>query len=78
MTQKVVISVADGHLDRIDEVVARLREAGVQVEKVLRTVGVITGSVGETGVHSLGVLDGVGSVEQDRTVRLPPPDADVQ
>ncbi|MET0190870.1 MAG: hypothetical protein ABW212_17850 [Pseudonocardia sediminis] len=78
MSEKVTISVADGHVDRIDEVVARLEAAGVQVEKVLRAVGVITGSCEESGMQALGVLDGVGSVEKDRTVQLPPPDSDVQ
>ncbi|MBW0105145.1 hypothetical protein [Pseudonocardia sp. KRD291] len=78
MSEKVTISIADGHLDRIDEVVARLEQAGVQVEKVLRGVGVVIGSVEESGMRALGVLDGVGSVEPDRTVQLPPPDSDVQ
>lgn len=78
MSEKVTISVADGHLDKIDEVVARLEGAGVRVEKVLRAVGMIIGSVEETGMAALGVLEGVGSVEKDRTVRLPPPDSDVQ
>lgn len=35
-------------------------------------------SSNRSGVAALGVLDGVGSVEKDRTVRLPPPDSDVQ
>lgn len=78
MSEKVTISVADGHVDRIDEVVARVEVAGVRVEKVLRSVGVIVGSVEEAGLHALGALDGVGSVEKDRTVRLPPPDSEVQ
>lgn len=78
MPERITISVADGHLERIDEVVARLQEAGVAVEKVLRAVGVIVGSVEEAGMAALGVLDGVGSVEKDRTVQLPPPDSDVQ
>ncbi|MDN5914458.1 MAG: hypothetical protein L0I76_05015 [Pseudonocardia sp.] len=78
MSEKVTISVADGYVDRIDEVVARLEEAGVRVEKVLRGVGVIIGSVEEAGMRALGALEGVGSVEKDRTVQLPPPDSDVQ
>lgn len=78
MPEKITVSVDDDHLGRIDEVVARLQAAGMQVEQVLRPVGVITGSVDDTCRAALGTVPGVAAVEPQRTFRLPPPDADVQ
>ncbi|OZM80086.1 hypothetical protein [Pseudonocardia sp. MH-G8] len=79
MPEKITISVADDALDRIDEVVAALEAGGLNVEQVLRPLGVITGSVEDTQrVQALGAVTGVASVEPQRTVQLPPPDADVQ
>jgi hypothetical protein len=76
--EKIAICVSDDHLDHIDEVVSRLEAAGVQVEQVLRPVGVITGSAPAPGWRALGTLTGVASVEVQRRVQLPPPDAEIQ
>ena len=78
MPEKITISVADDAIDRIDEVVAALEDGGMQVDQVLRPLGVITGSVDTQRVQALGAVAGVASVEPQRTVRLPPPDSDVQ
>ena len=78
MADKITITVADGHGDRIDEVVARLEAAGVQVQRVLEAIGVIVATVDPERRHALGEIEGVASIEQDRTVQLPPPDSDVQ
>lgn len=78
MPEKVTISVADDAIDRIDEVVAALESGGLHVEQVLRPIGVITGSVDGGQLHALGGVAGVAAVEPQRTVRLPPPDSDVQ
>lgn len=40
--QQWIITVDDDHLDAMDEVVAELREAGLVVDKVLRSLGQIT------------------------------------
>ncbi|GAA5135738.1 hypothetical protein [Pseudonocardia adelaidensis] len=78
MPEKVTISVADDAIERIDEVVAALEGGGLQVEQVLRPIGVITGSVDTRHVHALGSVAGVAAVEPQGTVQLPPPDSDVQ
>jgi hypothetical protein len=75
-TERVLVTV--GQLDRLDEVVAGLRAAGLQVERVLEPVGVVTGSVDPGRRTALAAVPGVAAVEDDRTVRLPPPDAAVQ
>jgi hypothetical protein len=76
--EKITISVADDAIDRIDEVVAALEHGGMQVDQVLRPLGVITGSVDTQRVQALGAVAGVAAVEPQRTVQLPPPDSDVQ
>jgi hypothetical protein len=76
--EKITISLADDAIDRIDEVVAALEDGGMQVDQVLRPLGVITGSVDTQRVQALGAVAGVAAVEPQRTVQLPPPDSDVQ
>jgi hypothetical protein len=78
MPEKITISVADDAIDRIDEVVAALEDGGMQVDQVLRPLGVITGSADTRRVQALGAVSGVAAVEPQRTVQLPPPDSDVQ
>ena len=78
MPEKITISVTDDAIDRIDEVVAALEGGGMHVDQVLRPIGVITGSADTQRVQALSTVAGVASVEPQRTVQLPPPDADVQ
>lgn len=75
---RVTVSVSDDHVASIDAVVERLRGAGMQVEQVLRPIGVITGSAPAPGWEALGELDGVLAVESQQTFRLPPPGSAVQ
>ncbi|GAB2974217.1 hypothetical protein [Saccharothrix stipae] len=69
---RVVVSVADDGLTDLPTVVSALRAAGMVVEDVLETLGVVTGSVAPGGGDLLGAVPGVSHVEVDRTVRLPP------
>jgi hypothetical protein len=72
---KVVVSVADDNLAGLPTVVSALRDAGMVVEDVLETLGVVTGRVAPEVVDLLGAVPGVSRVEVDRSVRLPtPPD----
>ena len=70
------VTVDDGHA--IEEVAAVLRARGMQVAQVLGGIGVITGSAPEDIRHTLAAVEGVASVDEQLTHRLPPPDADVQ
>ncbi|WP_158842684.1 hypothetical protein [Saccharothrix deserti] len=69
---KVVVSVADDNLADLPTVVSALRDAGMVVENVLETLGVVTGRVAPEVGDLLGAVPGVSHVEVDRTVRLPP------
>ena len=70
------VTVDDGHA--IEEVAAVLRARGMQVAQVLDGIGVITGSAPEDVRNTLAGVEGVASVDEQLTHRLPPPDADVQ
>ncbi len=78
MKTRITVTVADDHLGRADEVADRLRAAGMAVEQVLGTVGIITGSVSAASPASLEAVAGVASVEPETSFRIPPPEADVQ
>lgn len=78
MREMITVAVDDEHVGTIDEVVVRLRAAGMSVDQVLRPVGLITGSVEAQVREVLGRLSGVASVEPQRHVQLPPPEAGIQ
>ena len=78
MTTRITVTIDDDHLARTNEVADRLRAAGMTVEQVLATVGVITGSVTATSPASLEAVPGVAAVEPETSFQIAPPDADVQ
>ncbi|MCP9210879.1 hypothetical protein [Streptomyces cucumeris] len=64
--------------DRFAEVVAAARRAGLTVTGEQEVLGSLSGTIAEDRIPALEAVDGVESVDRDRTVRLPPPDAPVQ
>ena len=72
------ILVAEEFVDRLPEVVNELRSAGMHIERVLESVGAITGSAPRDKVETLSHIAGVESVEPEREYQLPPPESDVQ
>ncbi|MBW3614164.1 MAG: ketohydroxyglutarate aldolase [Actinobacteria bacterium] len=75
---RITVTVAEDHLDMVENLAAQLRAAGMSVHQVLSTVGIITGSVDSTARDSIGAVDGVAAVEEETSFQLPPPDAEVQ
>jgi hypothetical protein len=76
--EQVVISVADDQVDDMASVVDALRHAGLHVDEVLDSVGVVTGTVDGDALGSLSTVPGVAEVERSRQFELPPPDSTVQ
>ncbi|MFI6251315.1 hypothetical protein [Streptomyces sp. NPDC051016] len=64
--------------DRFAEVVAALRRAGLTVTGEQPVLGTLSGTVAQDRVPGLEAVDGVASVDRERTVRLPPPDTPIQ
>ncbi|NEQ53897.1 MAG: ketohydroxyglutarate aldolase [Leptolyngbya sp. SIO3F4] len=75
---KVNITIDDAHLEQMDQVTEELKTAGLEVEKTLSTLGIVTGSIESEKLSSLSEVTGVDAVEADTTVTLPPPGADIQ
>lgn len=75
---RVTVVIRQDQSDRVEDIAAQLRSAGMQVERVLATLGMITGSVAEGQRSTLEHIEGVGSVSEERTVQIAPPDAEIQ
>lgn len=78
MHEKITVTVDEAHVDRLDSVAEELKTAGMDVDQVLGSVGIITGSVAAEHRAALSGLSGVTAVESDQTFQIPPPDAEVQ
>ncbi len=73
-----LISVDDEHLDRFSEVVKSVEDAGVNVERQMEDIGVLTGSIDPEMVELLRNVEGVSHVERSREFQIAPPDSEVQ
>ncbi|MDK0524049.1 hypothetical protein [Streptomyces sp. ML-6] len=67
----VIVAVDPG---RFAEVVGALRRAGLTVTSEQPVLGTLSGTVTEDRVAALAAVDGVDSVDRERTYRLPPHD----
>ena len=61
----------------VDDVLAELRDAGLEVDQALGDLGIVTGRAAPDAVERMRGLPGV-IVEPASRVQLPPPDAPVQ
>jgi len=78
MRRLVTVTVDAAHTGAIDAVARRLRDAGLDVDGVLGSIGVITGSVAASELPAVKAVVGVAAVEEQTSFELPPPDAGVQ
>ncbi len=76
--QPVTVALSDGGLGDVDDVVARLRSAGMRVDEVLHPVGVVVGAVDPAQVQVLAGLAGVAAVERQHSMRTPDPESEIQ
>jgi hypothetical protein len=76
--ERVNIAVADDYLDRFNEVVSDAEEAGLQIEQELEELGVMSGIIESARLTDLYRVKGIATVDQERTVQLPPPQSIVQ
>ena len=75
---RLSLSVSDSHMNKIDEVAAAATRAGMTVEQRLTELGVLTGEIDQDKIDRLRQVDGVSDVEEERTVRIPPPGSPIQ
>ena len=74
----VSVTVGDDHRESMDGVVESLRASGMEVEQVLGTLGLVTGSAPADSLDVLRGVEGVASVDEQLGYQLPPPDSPVQ
>lgn len=72
MVKSVVVTVSDEALPKIRDVAARLADKGMTVERVLSSMGTISGQVASAGTAALASVPGVTSVAEEAVSRLPP------
>lgn len=75
---EITVTVGPDSLREIDRIAEELRAGGMQVQRVLHELGLITGTMpdGQRGV--LTRIDGVQSIDQDKHVEIPPPESEMQ
>lgn len=71
--QRLVVTVAPGR--PIHEVTQDLKAAGFEVNEVLDTIGVVTGSAAHDNMSKLKSVRGVADVSPDHDVDIGPPGA---
>lgn len=76
--KSIIVTVSDDALPNIRQLADDLGAKGLKVERVLPVTGVITGSCAASKIPALGEVEGVLSVEEEVTARLPPSDSSVQ
>ena len=77
-TVNLSVAVDDDYMNRMSEVVQKLEAAGMKVEQVMETLGIITGSCDSEKVEALSQIEGVTHVERSRSYQIAPPDSEIQ
>ncbi len=67
--QAVIVTVGDAHIGDIQSVARSLSAAGLQVSRVMPTIGIIAGSAPASSIATLKTLRGVLDVEPDREMQ---------
>jgi hypothetical protein len=75
---RLTLSVSDSHMNKIAEVAAAAKRVGMKVEQHLDDIGVLTGEIDQDKVGRLRQIDGISHVEEERIIRIPPPDSPIQ
>jgi hypothetical protein len=63
----VIVKIDEHYLDRLDDVVSRLKSKGFVLSTSLDAIGVLTGSVSSASLDKIAAVEGVSSVEEDRS-----------
>lgn len=75
---RLSVSVSDSHLQHLGKIAKAAAKAGMKVEQKLEGLGVLTGSIDASKVKQLHKIEGVSHVEEERKVKISPPDSSLQ
>ncbi|WUD70314.1 hypothetical protein OG937_45760 [Streptomyces sp. NBC_00510] len=64
--------------DRFADVVIALRQAGLTITSQQPILGTLSGTITENRIPALQAIDGVESLDRERTTELPPPQSPIQ
>lgn len=78
MIERITVTVAEEYADRTADVAARLRDAGMTVERVLGALSMVTGTVESGRRQALEGISGVASIEAEHVYQLPDPGSGLQ
>jgi methylmalonyl-CoA mutase cobalamin-binding subunit len=78
MKKRVLISIEDSHMDRVPAVVEALKSEGLEVNRAMPALGVVSGTAEEDKFSSLREVAGVTSLEEEQGFQIAPPDSPVQ
>jgi hypothetical protein len=68
-TKRIIVTVDDQHLPEIQAVATALQAAGMQVDQILPSTGIITGEVSPAQMSGLKTVPGVVDVALDQEMR---------
>ena len=68
--EKVVVTIDDAHLGNIQSIASDLKSAGMTINNILATSGIITGEVIATKMKALHGVVGVVDVEIDGDMHM--------
>lgn len=68
----VLIQVDTNGKRTIEDIVRDLENQGLEIDRVLKRVGVISATVSTSKISDIEAMDGVLSCREDRSVQLPP------
>jgi len=75
---KISVLVDDENLHRLNDVVKQVKGVGMDVDRVLESSGVVTGSVDANKLKMLKKVKGISSIEEEREFQIAPPTSEVQ
>ena len=75
---EVIVTLNEDHLSRIKEVAEQLSAMGLRDINTLESIGVITGRVSSDLLDKLQGIPGVCAIESSGSVRIAPPESDIQ
>jgi hypothetical protein len=77
MKKKVIITISEQYLNGLDDLVGKLKEEGLLVIR-LYDYGVIVGEIEENKLDYILVHKEVLSCSEDKKIKTPPPDSNIQ
>jgi hypothetical protein len=75
---RITVTVDSEHADRVEDVASHLSGAGMHVDRVLGSLGMVSGTADDASWPALEAVEGVASIDVQQDVTLAPPESEVQ